>query len=161
MHLSVERLANLLGVTALVAADRMRIASRDAALVHLQAWPGGSIEDLRRVLRISQPAAVRVVDRLAREHLLERRAGPDARTRSLHLTSAGDREATAVLERRGEALEAMLAPLDEDERRQLAPLLERLVSTLAHDRAGALTTCRLCDRGACTSGPGCPLDHTA
>jgi MarR family transcriptional regulator, negative regulator of the multidrug operon emrRAB len=161
MHAFMDRLANLLGVTALVAADRMRIASRDAALVHLQAWPGGSIEDLRRVLRLSQPAAVRLVDRLAADGLLERRAGRDARTRSLQLTPAGDAEAGAVLDRRGEALEALLAPLAEDERARLTPLLERLVSTLAHDRPGALTTCRLCDRGACTSGPGCPLEHTA
>jgi MarR family transcriptional regulator, negative regulator of the multidrug operon emrRAB len=161
MHQSVDRLANLLGATALVAADRMRVATRSAALVHLQAWPGGSIEALRHVLNLSQPAAVRVVDRLAHDGLIERRAGKDARTLSLHLTAQGDAEATAVLERRGQALRAMLAPLDDDERARLEPLLERLVSSLAHDRAGALTTCRLCDRGACTSGPGCPLEHTA
>jgi len=157
----MDRLANLLGVTALVSADRMRIATRDAALVHLQAWPGGSIEDLRRVLTISQPAAVRVVDRLGEDGLVERRPGPDARTRSLHLTPAGDAAASDVLERRGDALQTMLEPLGEEERAQLTPLLERLVSTLAHDRSGALTTCRLCDRGACKSGPGCPLDHIA
>ncbi len=156
----MDRLANLLGVTALAAADRLRLASRDAALVHLQAWPGGSIEDLRRVLTISQPATVRAVDRLAADGLVERRAGPDGRTRSLHLTPAGDAEATAVLARRGDALRAMLAGLDEDEQERLLPLLERLVATLADDRPGALTACRLCDRGACTSGPGCPLDHT-
>jgi MarR family transcriptional repressor of emrRAB len=158
--LNVDRLANLLGVTALVATDRMRVATRSAALVHLQAWPGGSIEELRRVLEISQPAAVRVVDRLAADGHLERRRGPDARTLSLHLTPKGDAAADAVLAQRGEALRSMLEQLDEDERARLVPLLERLVSGLAHDRPGALTTCRLCDRGACTSGPGCPLEHT-
>ena len=71
----MDRLANLLGATALVAADRMRVATRSAALVHLQAWPGESIEALRHVVGISQPAAVRVVDRLAADGLIERRPG--------------------------------------------------------------------------------------
>ena len=156
----MDRLANLLGATALVAADRMRVATRSAALVHLQAWPGGSIEALRHVVGISQPAAVRVVDRLAADGLIERRPGNDARTLSLHLTPAGDAAADAVLAERGEALQSLLAPLDEDERAQLVPLLERLVAGLADDRPGALTTCRMCDRAACKRGPGCPLDHT-
>ena len=160
----MDRLANLLGVTALVAGDRMRAAvahgSGPAALVHLQAWPGGSIEELRRVLGISQPAAVRVVDRLAADGLLERRPGRDARTLALHLTREGDAAADEVLAARAGALRSMLSALHEDERERLAPLLERLVASLADDRSGALTTCRLCDRDACTSGPGCPLDHT-
>lgn len=156
----MDRLANLLGVTALVAADRMQVATRSAALVHLQAWPGASIEALRHVLRLSQPATVRMVDRLAAEGLVERRPGADARTLALHLTRLGDAEATAVIARRGEALQAMLAPLDAEERARLTPLLERLVATLADDRPGALTTCRMCDRDACKRGPGCPLDHT-
>ena len=38
--------------------------------------------------------------------------------------------------------------------------LEALVGRLAHDRPGALRTCRLCERGACTDGAPCPLAHT-
>jgi len=164
------RLAQLLGVVALAAADRMRGAieaeltaggGAPAALVHLQAHPGGSVEALRRVLGISQPATVRVVDRLADAGLLERRAGPDRRTLALHLTATGEAAASGVLERRAESLQAMLGPLPATERAALLPALERLVATLADDRAGALSTCRLCDRAACTSAPGCPLEHTA
>src|SRR5688572_32469345 len=93
------RLANLLGVTALAASDRIRRAVEEdlargggapAALVHLQAYPGESIEALRRVLGISQPAAVRIADGLAAAGLLERRPGPDRRTLALHLTAAGE-----------------------------------------------------------------------
>jgi MarR family transcriptional repressor of emrRAB len=158
-----DRLANLLGVAALAAADRLGEArgSAPAALVHLQAHPGGSIEALRRVLAISQPAAVRLVDRLAAEGMLERRAGADRRTLSLHLTAKGDRAAAGVLARRADALCGLLSALDDSEREALTPLLERLVASLAEDRAGALHTCRLCDRAACTSEPGCPLQHTA
>ena len=165
-----DRLANLLGVAALAATDRLRAAveadlaqggSAPAALVHLQAYPGEPVESLRRVLRISQPATVRVVDRLAAGGLVERRPGPDRRTLALHLTAAGERAASALLARRAASLHGMLEALEPAEAEALVPLLERLVTALAHDRAGALTTCRLCDRRACTSAPGCPLEHTA
>jgi DNA-binding MarR family transcriptional regulator len=163
------RLANLLGVTALVAAERLRAAieadlgsggSGPAALVHLQAYPGESVEALRRVLGISQPATVRIVDRLAADGLLERRPGPDRRTLALHLTDAGERAATAVLAERTRSLRGLLDALGDDERAALTPLLERIVASLADDRAGARRVCRLCDRGACTADPGCPLEHT-
>jgi hypothetical protein len=54
----------------------------------------------------------------------------------------------------------LLEPLTPAERADLEGLLARVVLGLAHDRPGALTVCRLCDRSACYSGPGCPLDHT-
>jgi DNA-binding MarR family transcriptional regulator len=159
------RLPQLLGVAALAAADRLRAAlpqsgSAPAALVHLQAYPGEPVEHLRRVLGISQPATVRVVDRLASEGLVERRPGRDRRTLALHLTPAGEAAANEALARRAESLRAMLDGLDREEQAALLPLLERLVSSLADDRPAAVRVCRLCDRDACTSGPGCPLDHT-
>jgi DNA-binding MarR family transcriptional regulator len=167
--MSDERLANLLGVAALAAGDRLRSAveaelaqggSAPAALVHLQAYPGEPVEGLRRVLGISQPATVRVVDRLAAHGLLERRPGRDRRTLALHLTAVGEEAASAVLAERGASLGSLLAVLDPAERAALEPLLERLVAALADDRPGALNVCRLCDRHACRNAPGCPLDHT-
>jgi MarR family transcriptional regulator, negative regulator of the multidrug operon emrRAB len=164
-----DRLANLLGVTALAAADRLRAAAVDglglggsapAALVHLQAWPGQPLESLRRALGISQPATVRLVDQLAASGHVERRPGPDRRTRALHLTVAGERAADALLARRAQPLLELLGALTPDERAALEPLLERLVAALAEDRPGAVHACRMCDRGACTRDPGCPLDST-
>jgi DNA-binding MarR family transcriptional regulator len=160
-----DRLAQLLGVTALAATDRLRAAvgpggSGPAALVHLQAYPGESVEGLRRVLGISQPATVRVIDRLAADGLVERRQGRDRRTLALHLTAAGEEEAGGVLERRAGSLEDIVAALDERERAALEPLLERVVAALADDRPGALRVCRLCDRGTCQQNQGCPLNHT-
>jgi DNA-binding MarR family transcriptional regulator len=164
-----DRLANLLGVTALAAADRLRAAAVDglglagsapAALVHLQAWPGQPLESLRRALGISQPATVRLVDQLAAGGHVERRPGPDRRTSALHLTAAGERAADALLARRAQPLRELLGALSPDERAALEPLLERLVGALAEDRPGAVHACRMCDRRACTREPGCPLDHT-
>jgi MarR family transcriptional regulator, negative regulator of the multidrug operon emrRAB len=164
-----DRLANLLGVTALAAADRLRTAvaadlghggAAPALLVHLRAYPGESLEALRQVLAISQPATVRAVDRLAQEGLVERRPGPDRRTLALYLTRRGQRAARRVLAERAASLRDMLTALDDDERARLLPLLEKLTSCLAVDRQGALTVCRMCDRRACTQQPGCPLAHT-
>lgn len=163
------RLENLLGVAVLAAADRTSAAIAEVlgsggaapgALVHLAAYPGESTEALHRVLRISQPATVQVVGRLVDRGLVERRPGRDRRTHALHLTPEGRRVHAELLERRRRALGELLAPLSETERARLAPLLEKVVAGLADDRPGGLTVCRLCDRGACCSGAGCPLQHT-
>ncbi len=163
-----DRLVNLLGVTALAASDRIRAAVETdlghggvapAALVHLEAYPGESIESLRKVLRVSQPAAVRAVDRLADEGLLERRPGRNRRTLALFLTARGRRAAQRIRAVRSASLRELLSRLDDEERTRLLPLLEKLTSCLATDRLGALNVCRLCDRPSCLSGP-CPLAHT-
>jgi MarR family transcriptional repressor of emrRAB len=165
-----DRLANLLGVTALAAADRLRAAVEadlghggiaPALLVHLQAYPGESIEALRRVVAISQPATVRAVDRLAEEGLVERRPGPDRRTLALFLTRRGQHAARRVLARRAASLLEMLAALDQDDQERLLPLLEKLTSCLAVNRPGVLNVCRMCDRRACMQQAGCPLEHAA
>lgn len=165
-----DRLEQLLGVVSLAAADRLRRAieselgaggSAAGALVHLQAWPGCSVTDLGDVLGLSQPAAVRLVDRLEARELVRRDPGPDGRTRSLILTEQGLQFADALLAERAASLGPLLCELDAGEREQLESLLGRITSGLAHDRSEALTTCRLCDRAACQDGARrCPLNHT-
>jgi DNA-binding MarR family transcriptional regulator len=164
-----KRLSNLMGVMALAASDRMRAGvegalgwggAGPAALIHLGAYPGESAEALHRVLGISQPGTAQLVERLVDQGLLERRPGPDRRTQALHLTARGRRAVDRLIERRTEALGALLAPLTDAERARLTPLLEKIVAGLADDRPEALRTCRLCDRESCCREPGCPLGHT-
>lgn len=165
-----DRLAQLLGVLSLGASDRVRSSvdaslgragAHAAALVHLDAYPRDSVQALADVLGVSQPATVKVVNRLAEAGLLERRPGPDRRTRALHLTPKGRAAATRVLADRASQLAHVLRVLDHEERERLEPLLEKLVAALAGDRPGALTVCRLCDRSTCCRAPGgCPLEHT-
>lgn len=165
-----DRLAQLLGALALNATDRFRdtvegslgrAGAHAPALVHLDAYPGDSVHGLAGVLGVSQPAAVKIADRLAADGLLERRPGPDNRTRALHLTPKGRAAGANVLAERATELAHVLAVLDRDERACLEPLLEKLVAGLADDRPGALTVCRMCDRGVCCGSPaGCPLNHT-
>lgn len=165
-----DPLTQLLGTLSLAATDRFRSSVdaslgrggvHPAALVHLQAYPGESVGSLAQVLGVSQPAAVKVADRLAADGLAERRPGDDGRTRALHLTDTGRAAAHRVLADRAERLDELVAVLEPAEREALLPLLEKLVAALADDRAGALTVCRLCDRDTCCRQPrGCPLQHT-
>jgi DNA-binding MarR family transcriptional regulator len=168
--MDMARLEQLLGVVALAATDQFRGAMEQelgagggapAALVHLRAWPGGSITGLGEVLGLSQPATVRLVDRLVDRGLVRRDPGADGRTRALSCTAKGARMAAEMLSDRGRSLEALLGGLDADERHQLERLLGRVVGTLADDRGAALVTCRLCDREACQGQARCcPLNHT-
>lgn len=169
-YVMADRVDQLLGVAALAAIDRLRAAIATAvpgvgeaeagALVHLQAWPGGSVGALASVVGRSQPATVRMVDRLVDRGLVERRSGADRRTVALVLTQAGSGAADAIRAARMGALSALLDGLSRAERDALERLLEGVVAGVADDRRAALHACRLCDRGACCSGPGCPLQHT-
>lgn len=166
----VDRVGQVLGVAALAVVDRLRVGVTAVgsgeevaagALVHVQAWPRGSVADLTGVVGLSQPATVRLVDRLVAQGLVRRDPGPDRRTVALVLTEVGSRAADAVLAARAAALAPLLRGLSGQEQATLEHLLGRVTAGLAHDRAGAVRVCRLCDRESCASGPGCPLEHTA
>lgn len=166
---TMDRLDQLLGVTALGVLDRLRAAVGDGsgvseaeagALVHMQAWPGGSVVELAGVVGRSQPAAVRLVDRLVERGLVRREAGADRRTAALVLTEEGSGVADAVLAARARALAPLLDGLSGADREALERLLDRVAAGLASDRRSAVHLCRLCDRDACSSGPSCPLEHT-
>ena len=163
------RQANLLGALALGTVDRLRDAVLDrnarslsagAALIHLRLRPGQTIDLRARVLGISHPVAVRLVDRLENEGLVDRRPGADARSRSLVLTKTGQRAAVAALRNRLEVLDGVLAPLTVTERDELERLLEKLLAGMIRSRGAARHICRLCDFPTCDQ-PACPVDRAA
>jgi MarR family transcriptional repressor of emrRAB len=170
MHTSrrASRQANLLGALAIAAVDRLHEARADedgrgltatAALNHLRLRPGQNIDFLARVLHISHPATVRLINRLEAEGLVERRPDEDdARSRALALTPGGQRAALAAARQRLEVLGQMLSPLTAAERRQLEPVLEKLLGALTMARWDARHICRLCDLPTCEM-PTCPVDQ--
>src|SRR3954470_20965910 len=108
-----DRLPQLLGVLALAATDRFRGAvegslgragAHAAALVHLDAHPGGSVTSLAAVLGVSAPAAVKLADRLPADGWHERRPGTGGPTRALPRTGAGRPAAAQVLSARADEL---------------------------------------------------------
>jgi DNA-binding MarR family transcriptional regulator len=157
-----QRLENLAGAFGLAAADAQRAASAPAALATLLAYPGISIQRLRRALGLTHSGGVRLVDRLEAEGLLTRHAAADGRVAALDLTQAGHERARAVLAQRERALARLLAPLGADERKTLTQLLERVLEPLPADRDDLERICRLCDYRTCDgSNLACPVGRGA
>ena len=171
MHMSARnnRLASTLGALALAITDKTAVSSQEttgaggsaaAALVTIATRPGLSIESLRKILGISQPAAVRLVDRLAAEGLVAREPGHDGRTRALRCTAAGQGQAQAILAARRNSVSPVLSALGAGEQEELSRLLETLLAILPATRDQARHLCRLCDHAAC-QGSWCPVDRAA
>lgn len=154
---------NLLGAFALAVADRIRgeaegmvghSGAAAAALVTIAQFPDRTVEDLRRAVGLSQPAAVRVVDRLVADGLVERRVAGRGPAVALSTTSAGRRRARRILELRRRVLAEALPELSPAEARTLSEVLERGLARMS-DTPGT-TICRLCDMGRCRR-VACPV----
>jgi MarR family transcriptional regulator, negative regulator of the multidrug operon emrRAB len=162
-HAHIAREANLVGALALAVGDRIAEAADPAlrgsaaeALVTLAgAGAGGTIDSLAKVAGLTHSGAVRLVDRLVRAGLVERRVGADQRSAALFLTPPGRRAARRVLTRREAAIQSVIAPFTRTERQALARLAEKLLAELGDERR----TCRLCDVEACGRLRGaCPMN---
>jgi len=158
----IDRTANLLGAVGLAVADRIELAAQTilqhagetpAALVVIGYGLGPSNDQLRRILRLSHPGSVRLVDRLVADDLVERRPGRDRRSIALYLTSQGAAQREALLAGRLAAIRPLLLGLDEGEQGQLAGLLHKLLAGLELADLDRCTVCRLCDDRVCTKCP--------
>lgn len=160
-----ERDINLIGALALALADIVeKSLSGDApepgaaaaALMLIHHRPGFLTERLHGVIGLSQPGTVRLVDRLVRDGLVQRRPGEvDRRTVELHLTEEGLRRTTAMADKRSSALRQALAALSEGDRSDLARIAESLLHSLPVDERHAYEICRYCHEACCTQ---CPVD---
>ncbi|NGN68889.1 MarR family transcriptional regulator [Streptomyces sp. A7024] len=171
MHTN-ERTANLLGATALAVTDELvsgpvaasaASPSGAAALIALHANPGISVTELGRRVGLTQSAAVRMVDALARAAMVERRRTANKFT-WIYPTDKGRETAEVLIHGRQARLTAALEGLGEDERHTLGALLEKVLDGLyATTRSGPdpeaahHRICRLCDREACVSDAYCPV----
>ena len=162
-----DRTANLLGVLGLAVGDRIeetarqvlsRVGETPAALVVIGYGSGPSNDQLRRVLDLSHPGTVRLVDRLVADGLVERREGRDKRAISLHLTDQGMALREELLEGRLAALRPLLSPLTEGEQDTLAALLHKVLLSIGTTAPERRRLCRLCDTRVCTD---CPIPAAA
>jgi MarR family transcriptional regulator, negative regulator of the multidrug operon emrRAB len=156
------RAANLLGALALDAAGVLEAATKPvvgqagaaaAALVTIAAHPGRSIERLRAPLGLSQPGAVRLVERLVGLGWVERARAGGRRGLELRLTPAGESVLAELLRARRAALAELIEPLTEAERAQLSGLLEKLLAARTGDRHDLERLCRLCEWRICDECP--------
>ena len=148
---------NVLGALGLALADRLDEAaegaggrSAAAALATLYGTRAGiRIEGLARITGLSHSGAVRLVDRLEAEGLVERRRGADQRSAVLYLTPAGRRSARRLLLDRDAAMHSVLVVLTDDQQAELVALADRLLGELADEPAAEARLCRLCDLESC------------
>lgn len=159
-------MSNLLGACSLGIADIIeRVAATTidhggqaaSVLVTLAAEPTMTTSRLAAALSLSQPAVVRILDRLEAEGLLVRERQEDARFRRLTLTHAGEERCFAILDQRASQLAPLLAMLTDTEQAQLLPILEKLLAAMTTDLSRSYALCRLCDASACHE-TGCPVD---
>jgi MarR family transcriptional repressor of emrRAB len=132
-------------------------SARDA--LTLLAWRGDcTSETLQEALELSQPACVRVVDRLAAAGLVSRRRAPRERRLRIALTDAGAQAAEhLVRESRARAQGALRAALADDEVDAFVAALDRVAAVVFGPATDTVRFCRSCDVPACLAGPaGCP-----
>lgn len=164
------REANLLGALGIVLSDALSDAaelaggaSPAAALLALHGTSaGGTIDALAGRIGLSHSGAVRLVDRLERDGLVERRRGADQRSAALVLTPQGRRAARRVLSRRDANLQVLLALLTDDQRATAIELVEALLGAVGREDGAEPRVCRLCDLEACGRSRGrCPVARPA
>jgi MarR family transcriptional regulator, negative regulator of the multidrug operon emrRAB len=164
------RLTNLAAAFALAATDDMlagieatsaMIAGAPAALATVHAYPGMSLDTLRKFLRLTPSGAGRLVDRLVAAGLMERRAGSsDQRFIALHLTRRGHGIAERVLTARRNAMQQPLTALTSQEQAMLETLLDKMLYAMTPDRERCDHICRLCEIAACPQDI-CPVETAA
>lgn len=163
--------ANVVGAWALVAAERIEVAIREAgagshsapaALSTIATFPGERSDAVGRVVGLSAPGLVRAVDRLVSENLVRRvQSTTDGREVRLHATARGRRATERLLAARAAAVSRLLQPLAPSERTQFLTLLDKLLRGAASNRNQAREICRLCDHLACERTDGCPVSAGA
>jgi len=158
----MERTANLLGVVALAVTGRVEQTARNilshvgetpAALVIIGYGLGPSNDRLRRILGLSHPGTVRLVDRLVADGLVERHQGSDKRAISLYLTKRGKVLREQLLKGRLAAIRPLLEPFTDAEEETFAALLHKMLSAMNPTDIERRTLCRLCDDRVCTHCP--------
>jgi len=161
---------NLIGAFATAVASSMEAElaalgghsiNHESALVVLSNHPDDGIDMLSKVLGITHSGAVRLVDTLETEGLVQRKPSPrDARAVIVRITAKGRNRATKVLRARARVTQNLLGRLDGAEKEALIPALETLLAAMTVDRSGARRICRFCDEGVCRA-QGCPVEAAA
>lgn len=153
--------ANKLGALGAMIRDRTEVSlaglspSAAAVLSMLHFKPGLTTTELADIVGVSQPNAVRLIDGLERQALIER-GKPKGRVTPLTLTRAGHVQVNELHALRLSALDDLLSELQPDERRHFASMLDTILAGATTSRAFARTTCRLCEHDLC--GPEvCPI----
>lgn len=156
---------NAVAAVSLLIADRVAVSGSAAAGVSQREWaalvlvathPGCSLTWLFQRLGLTQSGAVRLVDRLVEEELLDRAPRSGGREVALTVTADGrdrlDRGAAA----RSAAVDTVTEHLTPGQQTTLAELADTMLRAGSRQRREADIACRWCDWSRCE--PDCPVD---
>lgn len=173
MTTNFDDLCNRIGALALRLSDQIEVAVTDGGARSLSSATALSALDrfldaptigqLSDVLGLSSSATVRLVDALAADGRVVRSAADDGRSSTVQLTRSGRRTAKRIVAARSDVLANAMAPLDDDSRTTLAPLVEKVLIGLVAADTNTGWMCRLCDTETCGAAPGepCPITQAA
>lgn len=165
----LHRSANLLNAFGAMLADALaqptptagaRGGSETAALITIASYPGQSIKILAKILGLSHSAAVRLVEKLGDEGLVDVARGHDRRQAVVAATVAGQEITTAILAARRARLLALLGALDRSETDQLTRLMAKMIAAETRSPADGDRLCRFCDLANCPQEI-CPVEQEA
>ena len=157
-----SRLINVLSATAALVANHMQLAANQIgrggesarALGAIGHEPGLTIRRLANALGLTHPGMVRLVDALAADGLVERRASErDGRAVELYLTTKGEDRRSAIIDASEKSVSSLLGHFNAAERRSLERLLDKILRRNTEAVPDLLTTCNLCRATACEDCP--------
>lgn len=161
-------LMNLLGAFASTVSVRIeqqvaelggRSLSHEVALVAIRNHPNDTIDILSKVLGLTHSGAVRLINTLVDEGLVERhRSSKDARAAVICVTPEGEKRADSVLQAREQVTAQIIGSLTAEQQQHLVPVFETVLGGLTSDQVGARRICRMCDESVCRPG-GCPVEQ--
>ena len=162
MHIDQNRRdRNVVAAWAIAVTDAVRAAveestgmsaSGPAAVVAIVADPGLSIDELRRVLGLTHPGTVRLVDRLVENGWVTREHGV-GRTVRLMPTEFGLAAERRLAAAREEAVADLLSVMPERDVHLVAGLVRPVLGTTIDDLDAMRRLCRLCNRDVCSDCP--------
>ena len=134
--------------------------SSAAAVLTLRHRQPLTATELSRIIGLSQPATVRLLERLVATGLVERAPVAGIKEVRLSLSREGESRAEDLQRVRLSASWALLEQLTPIERLALHGLVDKLVTVPVTDRQVARRLCRFCDHALC-EGPLCPIGCAA
>jgi DNA-binding MarR family transcriptional regulator len=136
-----------------------RSLSHEVALVAIHNHPNETIDILSKVLGITHSGAVRLINTLEKENLVERHKSPqDARSVVLRVTVDGSIRVESILKSREGVTSKLLRSFDDNQKKDFMKLLEIAMSNLTNERIEARRICKLCNEGVCRKF-GCPVEN--
>ena len=136
-----------------------RSLNHETALVVINNHPNETIDVLSKVLELTHSGAVRLINTLESEGLVERhKSAQDARSVVLNVTNEGSIRAQSILNNREKVTFKLLENFDEVQKQDFLNLLQIAMSNSNGEKIKALQICKLCNEGVCRK-QGCPVEE--